>query len=156
MDALALLALPLAALYYLAYTQSGLAVVARALNGRVGPLQIRCAACSGTLARGLHVQLLLIDHRRVHIEIEDASARLAILPLAWRTIRVPQLHMGQLLVHALPRVGEVGAWTPHFLPPLMHVDAEHVDAQRWQLITIGGQNSTAPRSAPPARSIRRA
>ncbi len=134
-----LLALPLAALYYLAYTQSGLAVVARALNGRLGPLQITLRGVSGTLAHGLHVDLVVIDHRRAHIEVEDASGRLAILPLAWRTIRVPQLHMGRLLVHALPRVGEVGTWTPHFLPPLMHIDVGQVDAQRWQLITISGQ-----------------
>jgi translocation and assembly module TamB len=135
---LLLLALPLAALYYLAYTQSGLAVVAAALNGRVGALDIKLRGVSGTLARGLHVDLLVIDHRRVHIELEDASGRLAILPLAWRTIRVPQVHMARLLIHALPRVGGGSDWTPRFLPPLMHIDAEHVDAQRWQLITING------------------
>ena len=133
-----LLALPLAALYYLAYTESGLAVVAARLNGRVGALTIELRGVSGTLAHGVHVDLLVIDHRRVHIEIENASGRLSILPLAWRTVRVPQLHMGRLLVHALPRVGDAGDWTPRFLPPLMHIDAEHADAQRWQLITING------------------
>jgi translocation and assembly module TamB len=133
-----LLALPLAALYYLAYTPGGLAVVAAHLNGRIGSVRIQLRGVSGTLAHGLHVDALVIDHRRVHIEVDDASGRLAILPLAWRTIRVPQLHMGRLLVHALPRVGEAGEWKPHFLPPLMHISAEHADAQRWQLITING------------------
>ena len=133
-----LLALPLAALYYLAYTEAGLAVVASHLNGRVGPLDIQLRGVSGTLAHGLHMDTLVVDHRRVHIEVEDASGRLAILPLAWRSIRVPQLHMGRLLVHALPRVGQ-GEWTPHFLPPLMRIDVGNADAQRWQLITISGQ-----------------
>jgi translocation and assembly module TamB len=133
-----LLALPLAALYYLAYTQSGLAVVASALNGRIGPVTIELHGVSGTLAHGIHVDRLVIDHRRVHIEVEDATGRLAILPLAWRTIRVPQIHTARLLVHALPRVGNGPEWTPRFLPPLMHIDAEHADAQRWQLITING------------------
>jgi translocation and assembly module TamB len=135
----ALLALPLGALYYLAYTQSGLAVLASALNGRFGAVDIQLRGASGTLAHGLHVDSLVIDHRRVHIEVDDASGRLAILPLAWRTIRVPELHMGRLLVHALPRVGDAYDWKPHFLPPLMHIDAEHADARRWQLITISGE-----------------
>ena len=133
-----LLALTLAALYYLAYTPSGLAVVVSHLNGRIGAVSIQLRGVSGTLAHGLHVDALVIDHRRVHIEVDDASGRLSILPLAWRTIRVPQLHMGRLLVHALPRVGEAGDWKPHFLPPLMHISAEHAEAQRWQLITING------------------
>jgi len=133
-----LLGLPLAAVYYLAYTESGLAVVASALNRRLGPVTIQLRGVSGTLARGVHVDLLVFDHRRVHIEVEDADGRLAILPLAWRTVRVPVLHMGRLLVHALPRGGELSEWKPHFLPPLMHIDAEHADARRWQLITING------------------
>src|ERR1700676_3344793 len=136
---LLLLALPLGALYYLAYTQGGLAVVAAALNGRVGPLDIKLRGVSGTLAHGLHIDLLVVDHRRVHIEVEDASGRLSILPLAWRRVRIPQLHMGRLLVHALPRVSDADSWTPQFLPPLMRIDVGTADAQRWQLITISGQ-----------------
>ena len=128
----------LAVVYYLAYTESGLTVVAAALNRRLGQVTIQLRGVSGTLARGVHVERLVFDHRRVHIEVDDADGRLAILPLAWRTVRVPELHMGRLLVHALPRSGEPVAWTPHFLPPLMHIDAEHVDARRWQLITING------------------
>src|ERR1700689_604365 len=131
-----LLVLPLAALYYLAYTPGGLAVVASHLNGHIGSVTIQLRGVTGTLAHGLHVDALVIDHRRVHIEVDDASGRLSILPLAWRTIRVPQLHAGRLLVHALPRIGEAGEWKPHFLPPLMHVDAGNLSSDHWQLITI--------------------
>ena len=134
-----LLALPLAALYFLAYTERGLAIVASHLNGRIGYVTIELHGVSGTLAHGLHIDSLVIDHRRVHIEVDDASGRLAILPLAWRTIRVPEVHIGRLLVHALPRDSEVDNWKPHFLPPLMHIDAEHASAEHWQLITIGGE-----------------
>jgi translocation and assembly module TamB len=133
-----LLGLLLAVVYYLAYTESGLTVVASALNRRLGPVTIQLRGVSGTLARGVHVDQLVFDHRRVHIEVEDADGRLAILPLAWRTVRVPELHMGRLLVHALARGDEPSEWKPHFLPPLMHIDAEHADARRWQLITING------------------
>jgi len=136
---LLLVALTEAALYYLAYTQSGLAVVVSALNRRFGPVDVQLRGVSGTLAHGVHVDLLVIDHRRVHIEIEDVSGRLAILPLAWRTIRVPEVHAARLLIHALPRTDDAGGdWIPQFLPPLMHIDAGHADAQRWQLITVNG------------------
>src|SRR5580693_6957585 len=100
---LALVALALAAIYYLAYTESGLAVLAARLNGRVGPVTIELRGARGTLAYGVHVDRLVIDHRRVHIEIEDASGRLAILPLAWQSIRVPHAHAARLLIQALPR-----------------------------------------------------
>ncbi len=133
-----LVALTLAALYYLAYTESGLAVVASALNRRFGPVQIQLRGVSGTLAHGVHVELLVIEHRRVHIEVEDAEGRLAILPLAWRTIRVPQLHAARILIRMLPGAPDTGNWTPQFLPPLMRIDAAHADAQRWQFITING------------------
>ena len=135
-----LVALTLAALYYLAYTESGLAVVASALNRRFGPVQIQLRGVSGTLAHGVHVELLVIEHRRVHIEVEDASGRLAILPLAWRTIRVPQLHAARLLIRMLSVAPDTGDWTPQFLPPLMRIDAGHADAQHWQLITVNGDD----------------
>ena len=104
----------LAVVYYLAYTQSGLTVVTAALNRRLGPVTIQLRGVSGTLARGVHVDQLVFDHRRVHIEVDDADGRLAILPLAWRTVRVPELHMGRLLVHALPRSGEPAAMETAF------------------------------------------
>jgi translocation and assembly module TamB len=133
-----LLALPLAALYYLAYTESGLAMVASALNRRFGPVQIQLRGVSGTLARGVHLDLLVIEHRRVHIEVEDAAGRLAILPLAWRTIRVPQVHAARILIRMQGSAADSEGWKPQFLPPLMRIDAVHADAQRWQLITANG------------------
>src|SRR5579864_8084345 len=103
---LLLAVLALGALDYLAYTPSGLQVVARALNGRIGPVNIQVKGASGVLAYGLHVDQLIIDHRRVHIEIESATGMLSILPLAWRTIDVPYLHAQRLLIRVLPRIDD--------------------------------------------------
>jgi translocation and assembly module TamB len=135
---LLLVVLTLAALYYLAYTPGGLAVVASAVNRRIGPVDIHLRGASGTLAHGVHVDLLVIEHRRVHIEVEDFEGRLAILPLAWRTIRVPQFHAARLLIRMRPSPPSAEAWKPEFLPPLMRVDAAHAEAQRWQLVTVNG------------------
>jgi translocation and assembly module TamB len=134
---LVLAVLALAALYYLAYTEGGLALLARKLNGQIGPVHMQMRGVRGTLAHGAHFDLLVIDHSRVHIEIENVEGRLAILPLAWQTIRVPEVHAARLLVHALPRAGE-GVWQPHFLPALVRIEAEHADVQHWQLITTSG------------------
>jgi translocation and assembly module TamB len=132
------LLLALLALYFLAYTPSGLTLIATHLTGRVGPVQIQIQGASGTLAHGAHVERLVIDHHRVHIEIEDASARLAILPLAWQMIRVPEAHAARLLVHALPENQPEKPWQPHFLPALMRIMAERVEVQSWRLIATNG------------------
>ena len=132
------LLLALSMLYFLAYTPEGLRLVAREFNGHVGPLQIQLQGASGTLAHGAHLERLVIDHRRVHIEIDDVSGRVAILPLAWQMIRVPQLHAAHLLIHVLPNLGEHAPWVPHFLPALMRIMADRVEVQRWQLIASNG------------------
>ncbi|HEY5020735.1 MAG TPA: hypothetical protein VII17_06925, partial [Steroidobacteraceae bacterium] len=67
------LLLALGMLYFLAYTPSGLQIVATQFNGRIGPAQIQLQGASGTLARGAHIDKLVLDHRRVHIEIDDIS-----------------------------------------------------------------------------------
>lgn len=133
-----LLAVPLSGLYYLGYTEGGLQLIAAALSGHVGPVNIQLRGVSGTLAGGLHVDQLVIDHRRAHIEIEDATARLAILPLAWQTIRAPEVHVRRLLVHALSVPDDGREHSPLFLPPLMRIDAERVDVQRFELIAANG------------------
>jgi translocation and assembly module TamB len=130
--------LALAALYYLAYTPQGLRFIASQLTGRIGPVQIEVQGVSGTLAYGAHLDRLVLDHRRVHIEIEDASARLAILPLAWQLIRVPEAHAARLLVHALPDPLPPRPWEPHFLPALVRIMGERVEADQVRLIAING------------------
>ena len=100
---LVLFVLALGALDYLAYTPAGLKVVAHALNRQLGPVRLQIFGARGTLAHAAHVDRLVIDHRRVHIEIENADGQMAILPLAWRTISIPHLHVERLLVHVLDR-----------------------------------------------------
>jgi translocation and assembly module TamB len=133
-----LLSVPLSGLYYLAFTEGGLQLVATALSGHLGPVDIQLRGVSGTLAYGVHVDLLIIDHRRAHIEIEDATGKLAILPLAWQTIRVPEVHAARLLVHARSVPDDGRAHSQRFLPPLMRIDAEHSVVDRFVLIATNG------------------
>jgi translocation and assembly module TamB len=128
----------LGALYFLAYTPRGLAFIARQVNGRVGPLSISLTGASGTLAHGFHLDHLVIDQRRAHIELDDVSARVSVPPLAWQTIRVPELRAGHLLIHALHPPSDPTAPPPHFLPPLLRVLANRIVVDRWHLITTSG------------------
>ncbi len=132
------LSVPLGALYYLAFTEGGLQLIATALNGRLGPVTIALHGVSGTLARGVHVDLLVIDHRRAHIEVEDGSGKLAIVPLAWQTIRVPEAHARRVLVHVLPYVDDGLIHSQNYLPPLMRIDGEHASTDLLQIIAPSG------------------
>jgi translocation and assembly module TamB len=131
--------LALAALYFLAYTPRGLKIIVAQFNGQLGPVRIQIQGASGTLARGLHVEHLVIDHRRVHIELERLDGRVSVLPLAWQTVRVPDLHAVHLLIHALPdSTQHPPPQAPHFLPPLMRVLANRIDVDGWRLVTTNG------------------
>jgi translocation and assembly module TamB len=153
-----LLAVPLAAVYFLGWTERGLAVVAGELNGKLGPVTLRITGASGTLARGLHVERLVIDHRRVHIEIEDATGRLAILPLAWQTIHTHDVHVARLLIHVLPHEDDHQYWEPRFLPGLISIVADGVSADHGRLIVPNGYeldaNQLAASGVLHSRSIR--
>jgi translocation and assembly module TamB len=125
---LMLAVLALGALDYLAYTPAGTRLLARALNGQVGPVHLEIVGARGTVAHALHVDRFVLDHRRVHIEIENADAQMAIFPLAWRTIAISRLHVVHLFVHVLPRIEDGRYWEPHFLPPLTRIEAPIVEA----------------------------
>jgi hypothetical protein len=127
--------LALAALYFLAYTPRGLAIVVGQFNGQLGPVRVQVQGATGTLARGVHIEHLIIDHRRAHIELDDVAGRVSMLPLAWQTVRVPQLRVAHLLVHALPDPTVRPPQAPHFLPPLTQVLLNHIVIDQWQLIT---------------------
>ena len=132
------IAVGLGALYGLAYTPRGLAIIAAKLNGRLGAVTLVIQGASGTLARGFHVDHLVIDHRRAHIELDDVSGHVSVLPLAWQTIRVPQLRAGHMLIHALHVPPDPNPQAPHFLPPLMRVLANRVVVDSWHLIATNG------------------
>jgi translocation and assembly module TamB len=95
----------------------------------------------------LHVDRLVIDHRRVHIEIEDATGRLAILPLAWQTIHTHDVHAARLLIHVLPHEDDHQQWEPRFLPGLMSIVADGVSVDHGRLIVPSGFELSADRLA---------
>ena len=135
---LLLLALPLGALYYLTYTEAGLRTLASSLSRRLGPVTLDIRGASGALASGARFDRIVVDHRRAHIEADGASLRLAVLPLAWQTLRVPAASFEAVRIQVRPRPNEPSNWKPHFLPALMRIQADAVRVGRLVIVAPSG------------------
>ena len=131
-----LLLLPSAAVLLLASTAWGLQAVATRL-GTIGPVTLHIEGVSGTLAGGARIELLDIEHPRVHLRFTGIEGRLQLAPLLWQTIDVPALRLETALVEVRRPVNNI-PWKPHFLPPLMRIHADSVRVARGTLVVPNG------------------
>jgi translocation and assembly module TamB len=138
-----LLALAVGATYYLCWTESGLRTVAQLLNRRLGPVTLHIEGVAGTLAGGARVAHLTIDHQRVHLQIDEASGRLSLLPLIWQSIQTRDVTVGSLLIQVLPPPKQGGRWEERFLPPWLTIGTEGVDVRHGELLVPSGQRFEA-------------
>jgi translocation and assembly module TamB len=153
---LLLLALPLGALYYLTCTDAGLRTLAASLSRRLGPVALDIRGVAGNLVGGARIDHIVIDHRRAHIEADDATVQIAVLPLAWQTLHVRTASFQAVRIQVRPRPKEPSTWKPHFLPALMQVAADSVRAGQVVIVApsgrsiefddIRGQGSVHPKS----------
>jgi translocation and assembly module TamB len=113
-------------------------------NRRLGHVTLQISGARGTLHGGVHIDRLVVDHPRVHIEASDLDGRVALLPLLWQTIRVAHLQIGALQIHVLPHPASSGAaWQPHFLVGLLNIQAEDLAVGHAELISPGGVSLAA-------------
>jgi translocation and assembly module TamB len=142
---LAALALPPAAVYYAAYTQGGLRLIARLIPHHVGHLRLTIEGVSGTAVHGMHADRIDIDDRRVHLRFLDVEGRIALAPLLVRTLRVPHLSIGDLFIQVRPRgtYGKRSHW--HFLPPGLEIRADDVEVASGTLIVPSGRRLSGTR-----------
>lgn len=133
-----LLALPIGALYFLAYTPGGLAMIIDRLPERIGPVTLRFEDVSGTIAHGMHIGRFELDHERVHIVLEDASTRVSIAPLFWQLIEVPEFDAQKLRIEVRPRTKPRKDTKPRFLPPLLRIRANDARLAHLQIVAPGG------------------
>ncbi|MFO1408982.1 MAG: hypothetical protein U1F06_01190 [Steroidobacteraceae bacterium] len=136
---LLLLALPLGALYYLTCTDAGLRTLAGTLSRRIGPVRLEIRGVSGNLAGGAHIDQVVVEHRRVRVQADDARLRLAVLPLAWQRLRVRDATFATVLIQVHPRPNEPSTWKPHFLPALMTIQSDALRVGRLRIVAPSGQ-----------------
>jgi len=94
----AALVAPAVLVWSVLYTTAGAQFVVRHLPEQLGPVRLRISGLSGTVATGLHVERVEIDHDLVHLEFENISGRVALAPLMLQTIRVLHGSVGSALI----------------------------------------------------------
>jgi translocation and assembly module TamB len=118
---------PLALVWSALYTSSGLQFVVRHLPQKLGPVRLTITGVSGTVAHGLHVERVEIDHDLVHLTFEGIEGRVAIAPLMLQTIRATSGSVHKALIQVKRRTRPSTPGPPSFLPRWLIVSAE--DAQ---------------------------
>ena len=137
--AMLLLATPLVALYYAAYTEEGLALILSRLPHRIANSNITIEGARGTLAHGVHVDRLDIDHERVHLRFDQIEGRIRLVPLILQTISSPELKVRSVLVEVRRRTTPVVPYEPRFLPRALKVRADAVSIGKVNLVVPSGR-----------------
>ncbi|MBV8909939.1 MAG: hypothetical protein JOZ89_04180, partial [Gammaproteobacteria bacterium] len=120
----AALVLPGLLLWSALYTTAGARFVVRHLPEKLGPVHLRISGLAGTVATGLRVGRVEIDHELVHLEFEDIEARLAVAPLLLQTIRIEHGSVGSALITVKRRTRPSTPGPPVFLPRWLMINVE--------------------------------
>ena len=121
---------PAALVWSALYTTGGLQFVIRHLPHRVGPVQLDIVGVRGTVADGLRVERVEIDHELVHLKFEGIAGRVALMPLLLQTLRVTHGSVRSALIEVKRRTRPGIPGPPVFMPRWLIISAEqaHVDS----------------------------
>jgi len=120
------------------YTTGGAQFVVRHLPEQLGPVRLRISGLSGTVATGLHVERVEIDHDLVHLEFENISGRVALAPLMLQTIRVLHGSVGSALIAVKRRTRPATPGPPVFMPRWLMISVEDAEVGRAALTVPNG------------------
>ncbi len=141
--AVLLIALPVATLLYVTRTESGLQLVVKNVPKRVGRAQLDLGEVRGTLAHGVTISHLDIEHERVHLRLENIAGRVELLPLFARTISSSDLTVRDALIEVRRRKTPLPKSTPRFLPRGLNIAAERARVGHALLIAPNGNRIEA-------------
>ncbi|MFM7707214.1 MAG: hypothetical protein ACKO9D_04200, partial [Gammaproteobacteria bacterium] len=134
-----LLVLPLAALWALTHSEATLQTIARHLPQRFGSLErLAVTGVQGTLAGGLRIASLEVEHDVAAVRVRDLRLRIDTLPLLWQTIEVRGFEVAELRIEQRPRDRPPPVRAPHFLPGLLTVWTEQARIRRIVIQPLGG------------------
>src|SRR5579872_7247136 len=80
-------AVPTAGVYFLTFTEKGFQFLISRLPHEVAGVRIEVFNPTGSIANGISVERLEIDHHLVHLRFEGLQGRVHLLPLLLQTIR---------------------------------------------------------------------
>jgi translocation and assembly module TamB len=133
--------LPTGLLTWVATTEAGLRFLLERAR-KVGPATITAADVHGTLVRGVTVGSLHVQHRLSDTRIEDLQGHISLWPLLLRRqIEVPRLTVRRVQVVLLedPEQQQQRTGQPRFLPPMLRIDADAVQADQVLLTLRDGR-----------------
>ncbi|MEZ5498166.1 MAG: translocation/assembly module TamB domain-containing protein [Steroidobacteraceae bacterium] len=137
---LAIVALPVAAVWYLYSTESGLRFIVARLPHRMGRAEVTIENASGTLRDGVRIEHFLLLHERVRIDARNLEGRLRFLPIWLQTLSVDDASIGKLGIDVYPRSSPPSDWTPRFLPPFLRIDVNGARVGAARLTTTTGRS----------------
>jgi translocation and assembly module TamB len=116
--------LPIGALWTLGHSSALVRALVARLPTTVGSIErLQISGVSGTFARGLRIERVLIQHDIVRIEARDIRARVELLPLLWQTVELRGLDVREIEITALPRDKPPPDTPPRFLPGPLSIDS---------------------------------
>lgn len=119
-----LVATPLIALWAIGYSEAALRYVVSKIPSKFGTIErFAVKDVEGSVAGGLRIGAIDIEHDIVRVELRDIRVRIDLLPLVWQTIEARELSVGSVVIIQLPRDRPPPNKPPRFLPQLLTVDA---------------------------------
>jgi translocation and assembly module TamB len=134
------LGVPMAVIYFAAFTQRGLQFIVARVPQRIGGARLTFVDVSGTLVDGVRIRRLEIDQERVYLRFDDVRAHVDLASLLWQSIHATNLSVHGALVRVKPHKDEPPGPDPHFLPRGLVIRADHVHADALTLIVPNGQH----------------
>ena len=120
------------------YTTSGAQFIVRHLPRRLGGVTLDIVGLSGTVADGLHVERVEIDHELVHLKFTDVSGRVALAPLLLQNVRATSATVQRAEIQVKRRVHPATPSPPAFLPRWLLISADDAHVERATLSIYNG------------------
>ncbi|HVN46378.1 MAG TPA: translocation/assembly module TamB domain-containing protein [Steroidobacteraceae bacterium] len=118
------LAAPVALVWASLFTSGGLQFVVRHIPQRLGPVRLAISGVSGTIARGVRIERVEVEHDLVKVTVTGIEGHLALRPLLLQHIRVAQGKAQNVLIEVKRRTHPSTPGPPHFLPAWLSINAE--------------------------------
>ncbi len=136
------LSLPVAVVYWLCYTESGLQwLVARA--EKLEKTRMRFEGVQGTLADPIVIRRFELDHERVRIVATDVRTRLDLRAVLLQTILTPELTIGTIEVQLRRRRTTPVPRPPRFMPSWLRLQVGRVDVGDARVLLVNGRTIDA-------------
>jgi translocation and assembly module TamB len=137
------LLVPIGTTYVLLSTGAGLRFLVAHVPRQIGDVRLEVSGASGTIAQGVRIDTIEVDHPLVNVRVEGISARVELLPLLFQSVRTQDPSIQRLRIQVKRRTRPPIRSTPAFVPRWLMVSTERLQVHRAQLLLPGGEYYTA-------------